>query len=109
MLRAKFAYRALLPMTPTHATVVLACRSQSKGDALVKELQQTAKDNGQKAPSLEVAILDVSDFESVKRFAANWERSGRPVHVLINNAGLYNLGGEWSTGLGDALHKAVGC
>ncbi len=33
-------------------------------------------------------VCDVSSLESVKAFAAEHERSGRPLHVLVNNAGI---------------------
>jgi NAD(P)-dependent dehydrogenase (short-subunit alcohol dehydrogenase family) len=74
--------------------VVLACRSQSKGDAMIKALSAQAQESGQRAPSLEVSLLDLSSLESVRSFVQRWEQRQRPVHILINNAGLFNLGGE---------------
>ncbi|KAF6257311.1 hypothetical protein COO60DRAFT_1524460 [Scenedesmus sp. NREL 46B-D3] len=53
--------------------VVLACRSSSKGEAMVKELQQEAAEAGRPAPKLE-----------------RWQQ--RPLNVLVNNAGMFNMG-----------------
>jgi hypothetical protein len=85
---------ATAPLHVCCVTVVLACRSQSKGDAMVKALSAQAQDSGQPAPSLEVSLLDLSSLESVRGFVQRWEQRQRPVHILINNAGLFNLGGE---------------
>jgi NAD(P)-dependent dehydrogenase (short-subunit alcohol dehydrogenase family) len=35
--------------------------------------------------------LDVSSFKSVRAFGAAWEKRGSPVHVLINNAGIFSM------------------
>lgn len=43
---------------------------------------------------MEVAKLDVADPESVKKFVEDWRNSKRPVHLLINNAGVFNICGE---------------
>lgn len=37
---------------------------------------------------VEVAELDLADLESVKRFAASYVASSRPLHMLINNAAI---------------------
>jgi len=44
------------------------------------------------ASPLQVAELDLAQFKSVHEFAAQWSR--RPVHVLINNAGVFSMGGQ---------------
>lgn len=74
--------------------MVLACRSQGKGDAMIKALAAQAQESGQPAPSLEVSLLDLASLESVRSFVQRWEQRQRPVHILINNAGLFNLAGE---------------
>jgi hypothetical protein len=74
--------------------VVLACRSQSKGDALMKRLAAAAESAGQSAPSLEVSLLDLASLASVKDFVLRWEQQRRPLHILINNAGMFNMGGK---------------
>ncbi|PRW61076.1 short-chain dehydrogenase reductase SDR [Chlorella sorokiniana] len=73
------------------ATVVLACRSIPKGEALKKELEEQAAAGGQPAPKLEVQELDLSSLQSVRQFAQAWRSSRRPLHVLVNNAGIFAM------------------
>ena len=40
---------------------------------------------------LQVALLDVSSLKSVRSFAQAWGE--RPLHLLINNAGIFDIGG----------------
>ncbi|PCI59617.1 MAG: oxidoreductase [Kordiimonadales bacterium] len=35
-----------------------------------------------------VAEMDLSDLSSVTRFATHWINTGKPLHILINNAGI---------------------
>ena len=105
------------PLSNTHSlTVVLACRSISKGAALKRELIEEAQaaaaaarrrnDNSSSStstsassttlasaaftPSLEVRQLDVADLDSVRSFLDSW--GDRPLHVLVNNAGIFTMG-----------------
>lgn len=43
--------------------------------------------------SMEVWKLDVSDFDSIRDFLGKWHSSAQPVHVLINNAGIFDMAG----------------
>lgn len=79
-----------LPCCPA---VVLACRSRAKGDALAARLAESAAAAG-RAASLEVMLLDLESLDSVRAFVAAWEGGGRPLHMLINNAGVFHMGGE---------------
>jgi hypothetical protein len=72
--------------------VVLACRSSSKGEAMVQQLTQEAAAAGRPEPKLEVNLLDLASLESVRQFVQRWQQ--RPLHVLVNNAGMFNMGGE---------------
>lgn len=42
---------------------------------------------------MQVALLDVASQASVRSFAARWTTAGRPLHVLINNAGIFSFSG----------------
>ena len=44
-------------------------------------------------PRFQVLQLDVSCLSSVWHFIDEWGSSMRPLHVLINNAGIFNMGG----------------
>jgi retinol dehydrogenase-12 len=73
--------------------VILACRSIQRGQALQRAIEDEAKASGRADPSLEVMELDLSSLQSVRNFAAAWktEKNNRPVHILINNAGIFSM------------------
>jgi len=69
--------------------VVLACRNRAKGEQLAAELSAMATTN---TVAPRVSLLDVSSLASVRRFADEWnEILKMPVHVLINNAGIFSM------------------
>ncbi|KAK9841116.1 hypothetical protein WJX74_000218 [Apatococcus lobatus] len=76
------------------ASVILACRSQQRGDALLAKLHEEAKRQQCKSPDCQVMLLDLSSLQSVRSFAAAWRKQNKPLHRLINNAGLFNIGGS---------------
>jgi NAD(P)-dependent dehydrogenase (short-subunit alcohol dehydrogenase family) len=65
------------------ARVVLAVRTPEKGDAAREEI-------GERAPGaeLEVRRLDLADLASVREFADGLLTDGRPLDLLLNNAGV---------------------
>ena len=65
------------------AEVVLAVRSTEKGDAAAAELRNAVPD-----ARVEVRRLDLADLASVREFAAGIVADGRPLHALVNNAGV---------------------
>ena len=73
--------------------MILACRNREKGEKLKAEFECDAAKLGLLKASVEVAVLDVSDLKAVKEFATRWRQAQRPLHVLINNAGILQLGG----------------
>ncbi|MCX5557532.1 oxidoreductase [Streptomyces sp. NBC_00038] len=68
------------------AQVVLACRSEARGneagDRLVSEVP---------GAHVEFVRLDLGDLESVREFAATYERAYDRLDLLINNAGVMAL------------------
>ncbi|XP_027116958.1 short-chain dehydrogenase TIC 32, chloroplastic isoform X2 [Coffea arabica] len=64
-------------------SVVMAVRNMTAGqevkDAIVKEIP---------AAKVDVMELDLSSLASVRKFAAGFTSSGRPLNILINNAGV---------------------
>ncbi|KAJ7623768.1 hypothetical protein FB45DRAFT_114778 [Roridomyces roridus] len=63
--------------------VIMACRSQSKGQAALEKLKAvTGYDRA------ELWIVDLADFESVKKFAGKCEQDGGRLDILIANAGI---------------------
>ncbi len=59
------------------ATVVVPARSLDKARAALAEMAR-----------VEIAALDLADPASIDAFAARFVASGRPLHILINNAGI---------------------
>jgi protochlorophyllide reductase len=65
------------------ATVLLGCRNAQKAAAAVQQITAVGVRN-----PVELLPMDLSDLSSVTRAAQTFVASGRPLHLLINNAGL---------------------
>ncbi len=68
------------------ATTVLVCRSRERGEAALAEIK---KQNGN--GSAELMIADLSSLQAVRQLADQFRRRHSRLHVLINNAGLFNV------------------
>jgi len=68
------------------ARVILACRGKEKAEKVAKDIRASVKD--EKAGSVEVMELDVSDLDSVRSFAKNFLELKSQLHLLICNAGV---------------------
>ncbi|CAG9460090.1 unnamed protein product [Pedinophyceae sp. YPF-701] len=91
------------------ANVFLACRDTNRGRKLRDKLKAEAVDGGVTDPRIEVMKLDLSSLKSVRDFAAQWEKKGaEPLHVLINNAGILELGSTTRATTVDGLESHVG-
>ncbi|KAK7048238.1 hypothetical protein R3P38DRAFT_3307133 [Favolaschia claudopus] len=62
--------------------LILACRSESRGQAALESNLKTGCKN------LEVWTIDLSDFGSVRRFADKWEQEGGRLDILVANAAV---------------------
>jgi NAD(P)-dependent dehydrogenase (short-subunit alcohol dehydrogenase family) len=76
-------YHAALKLARKDAHVILACRDRQKGEAAMDRLNTEVP-----GASLELAIMDLASLASVREFAANELAKHRPLHILINNAGV---------------------
>ena len=65
------------------ADLVLLGRSPEKCRRVQAEI---AAESGGKAP--EILLCDLASREAIDRAASEWLGAGRPLHVLVNNAGL---------------------
>ncbi|MGV0585268.1 SDR family oxidoreductase [Mycobacteroides chelonae] len=65
------------------ADLVLPVRNLAKGDKAVNEIRATAPDAG-----IQLLRLDLSSLQSVADFAQSLLNAGRPINLLINNAGV---------------------
>ena len=74
--------------------MVLACRDEKRGEQLRVALEANAQEHGNSKPQAEVMLLDVSSLQSVRSFVQRWNQQQRPLHCLINNAGIFDIGGS---------------
>ncbi|XP_020572572.1 dehydrogenase/reductase SDR family member 12 [Phalaenopsis equestris] len=65
------------------ATVYIVCRNKEKGEAALSKIQANT---GNKNIHLE--ICDLSSIREIKSFASRFSSENKPIHVLVNNAGL---------------------
>lgn len=68
------------------ATLVLVCRDARRGEETAAEI--AARTGNRKAS---VMLADLASQGAIRKLAADYLASGRPLHVLINNAGLVEL------------------
>lgn len=76
-------YETARALAAKHATVILACRNQAKGQAAAQQIGQAHP-----AAKAELMPLDLSDLASVRRFADQFTRRYDHLDMLINNAGV---------------------
>jgi NAD(P)-dependent dehydrogenase (short-subunit alcohol dehydrogenase family) len=65
------------------ARVVIATRDRIKAEAVARTLREETRNE-----AIEAATLDLASLRSVRVFAADYLGSDRPLHLLINNAGI---------------------
>jgi NAD(P)-dependent dehydrogenase (short-subunit alcohol dehydrogenase family) len=76
-------YRTALALARKGAQVVLACRDTQRGEEALARLEGDAPGS-----HVELAILDLASLQSVRQFAQREVARQRPIHILINNAGV---------------------
>ncbi|XP_013394976.1 retinol dehydrogenase 12-like [Lingula anatina] len=86
-----FAAARILGRSGDKYTVILACRSEERGQEAVRTIKE-------ESPNADVVYmnLDLSSMASVHKFVENFHASGRRLHVLCNNAGM-NVGNTSNT------------
>src|ERR1700679_3370030 len=65
------------------ADVVMAIRNRAKGEVAIDEIRATAPD-----AKLAINTVDLSSLASVAALGEQLNADGRPVDILINNAGV---------------------
>jgi NAD(P)-dependent dehydrogenase (short-subunit alcohol dehydrogenase family) len=76
-------YHAALKLARREADLILACRDRRKGEAALARLKDEAP-----GAHVELAIFDLTSLESIHRFAGEELARQRPLHAVINNAGV---------------------
>lgn len=82
-----------LQLAARGAEVVLACRTEAKARPVVEEIVAAT---GNEAVSFHA--LDLADLAAVRRSADTLLSTDRPLHVLVNNAGLAGQRGQTADG-----------
>ncbi|CAA7051619.1 unnamed protein product [Microthlaspi erraticum] len=76
------------------AHVVMAVRNTRAGHELIQQWQTKWSASGKGLPlNIQVMELDLLSLDSVVRFSNAWNARLAPLHVLINNAGMFAMGG----------------
>lgn len=76
-------YNTACELAKKNATVIMACRNTEKGEASARSII-----NNYPQAMVIVKQLDLSDLESVRRFAKNFRAGYDHLDMLINNAGV---------------------
>uniref|UniRef100_A0A803N8H9 Uncharacterized protein n=1 Tax=Chenopodium quinoa TaxID=63459 RepID=A0A803N8H9_CHEQI len=73
------------------AHVVMAVRNPKAAHELIQKWQIDWSGKGLPL-NIEVMELDLLSLDSVAQFAESWNARSGPLHVLINNAGIFSIG-----------------
>jgi len=76
-------YETALALAKKGAHVVLACRSQAKGEKAASKIEAS-----QLSGNVELMLLDLSSLDSVRAFAGAFNAAHDRLDILINNAGV---------------------
>lgn len=76
---------AALGLARMGATVAMVCRDQARGEAARAEIQEKAGNQ-----TVDLLIADLSSQEAIRRLANEYRFRYDRLHVLVNNAGVYN-------------------
>ncbi|KAM7005577.1 retinol dehydrogenase 11 [Tautogolabrus adspersus] len=68
------------------ARVILACRSEARGTAALKEIRQKSGNS-----EVHLRLVDLSSMDSVRKFAKRILEEEKALHILVNNAGVSGL------------------
>src|SRR2546425_5158426 len=67
------------------ATLVIVARDKQKGENAMSEIRSDTGNN-----SIELLLADLSSLQSARELAQQFQAKYSKLHVLINNAGLFN-------------------
>lgn len=77
--------------------VILACRSQERGRSVCKEIEEDLEGK-ECGGGVELGpVLDLKSLDSIRSFAK--EIGNRPIHLLVNNAGVNYVEGMTDEGV----------
>src|SRR6266849_2363311 len=76
---------ASLSLAKIGATVVMVARGKEKGEGAKSEIIRESQNS-----SVDLLLADLSSLESVRQLGIEFRKKYSKLHVLINNAGLFN-------------------
>jgi NAD(P)-dependent dehydrogenase (short-subunit alcohol dehydrogenase family) len=76
---------ASLALAKMGSTVVMVARNEEKGKTAQSEIIKESQNN-----SIDLLLADLSSLESVRQLATEFQKKYSKLHVLVNNAGLFN-------------------
>ena len=68
------------------ASLVLVCRDRTRGENVMAGIRERTGN-----PAVSLMLADLSVQQSIRTLAADFLARGEPLHVLVNNAGVFNL------------------
>ncbi len=68
------------------ATVVMVCRDRARGEAAQSEIKAKSGND-----AIDLLLADLASQQSIRQLAEDFKQRYSQLHVLINNAGVYNL------------------
>lgn len=81
--RSGIGYHVAFGLAMAGAEIVIASRNHDRGGAAVRRIQQAVP-----GADIRFETLDLADLSSVKAMADRMLALGRPLHLLVNNAGV---------------------
>ncbi len=82
---------AALDLARLGASLVLVGRNPERGERALKEVRRASR-----VGDVTLLLADLSSQSEIRSLAADFLATGRPLHVLLNNAGVINLRREES-------------
>ncbi|XP_070557517.1 WW domain-containing oxidoreductase-like [Ptychodera flava] len=76
-------FQAAKKMASMGYDVIIACRSEERGKAAEKKIKENIE-----SAKVEFMQLDLASTASIYKFVDNFHATGKPLHVLCNNAGV---------------------
>ena len=75
-----------LALAKMGATTIIVARDPAKGAAVLEEIMRQSGNDG-----VELMHADLASLDSVRKLAADFQAKHQQLHVLVNNAGVYNI------------------
>lgn len=72
-----------LDLASRGSTLYMVCRNEARGQEAVEKVKKESGNN-----DIHLRLCDISSLASISKLAKEFEASGKPLHILVNNAGL---------------------